>query len=87
MIWKYFWRTAAQQEIDYLEELNGKMTAHEFKWNPNKTVKFSSTFTKANPEAEVKLITPTNFEEFVLGKPKNKKSMSKKSKPDAIYYL
>ena len=64
--WKYFWRTTAQQEIDYLEELDGKMTAYEFKWNPNKTVKFTKTFTNAYPEAEVKLITPKNFEEFVL---------------------
>ena len=64
--WKYFWRTTAQQEIDYLEELDGKMTAYKFKWNPNKTVKFPKTFTNAYPEAEVKLITPKNFEEFVL---------------------
>ena len=66
--WKYFWRTTAQQEIDYLEELDGKMTAYEFKWNPNKTVKFPKTFTNAYPETEVKLITPKNFEEFVLVK-------------------
>ena len=66
--WKYFWRTTAQQEIDYLEELDGKMTAYEFKWIPNKTVKFPKTFTNAYPEAEVKLINPKNFEEFVLVK-------------------
>jgi predicted AAA+ superfamily ATPase len=64
--WKYFWRTTAQQEIDYLEELNGKMTAYEFKWNPNKNVKFPKTFTEAYPEVDLKLITPKNFEEFVL---------------------
>ena len=64
--WKYFWRTTAQQEIDYLEELNGKMTAYEFKWNPNKNVKFPKTFTGAYPEVDLKLITPKNFEEFVL---------------------
>lgn len=64
--WKYFWRTTAQQEIDYLEELNGKMTAYEFKWNPNKKVKFPKTFTSAYPEANTALITPKNFEEFVL---------------------
>ncbi len=66
--WKYFWRTTAQQEIDYLEELDGKMTAYEFKWNPNKTAKFPKTFTNAYPETEVKLITLKNFEEFVLVK-------------------
>lgn len=64
--WKYFWRTTAQQEIDYLEELNGTMTAYEFKWNANKKVKFPTTFTNAYPDANVALITPKNFEEFVL---------------------
>lgn len=64
--WKYFWRTTAQQEIDYLEELNGKMTAYEFKWNLNKNVKFSKTFTGAYPDVDLRLITPKNFEEFVL---------------------
>ncbi|MCK5821818.1 MAG: ATP-binding protein [Bacteroidales bacterium] len=29
----YFWRTTQQQEIDYVEEVNGKFFAYEFKWN------------------------------------------------------
>lgn len=28
----YFWRTQAKQEIDYLEEYQGKLSAYEFKW-------------------------------------------------------
>ena len=28
----YFWRTQAKQEIDYLEDYQGKLSAYEFKW-------------------------------------------------------
>lgn len=62
----YFWRTKQQQEIDYLEMSNGKLSAFEFKWNPKKKIHFSKTFT-SNYDAEVKGITPENFREFVVG--------------------
>lgn len=65
-VWKYFWRTTAQQEIDYLEETAEKMTAYEFKWNSTKKVKFPQTFTSAYPDVDVKVIHPQNFEEFIL---------------------
>ena len=29
----YFWRTNSQQEIDYIEESDGALTAFEMKWN------------------------------------------------------
>ena len=31
----YFWRTTSQQEIDYIEEIDGKISAYEIKWNEN----------------------------------------------------
>jgi len=62
---RYFWRTKAQQEIDYLEEIDGKLFAYEFKWNKHKKAKISKTFTNAYPDAIVKIITPDNFEEFI----------------------
>jgi len=41
----FFWRTAQQQEIDYVEELEGKFSAFEFKWNTKKaSSKFPKTF-------------------------------------------
>ncbi len=62
----YFWRTHAQQEIDYLEEENGKISAYEFKWNEKKKVRFPSNFTETySPEIE-KIINPINFHEFVM---------------------
>jgi hypothetical protein len=41
---QYFWRTKQRQEIDYLEEIDGKLYAWEFKWNPKKKTSFSKTF-------------------------------------------
>ena len=57
----YFWRTTAQQEIDYIEETDGQITAFEIKWSPNKKAKFSITFTNAYEPKETKLIHRENF--------------------------
>lgn len=62
---RYFWRTTQQQEIDYLEERDGKIEAFEFKWNQNAKVSFPKTFTEAYPESVVKVIHPGNYEEFL----------------------
>ena len=62
----YFWRTHAQQEIDYLEERNGTLYAYEFKWNSVKIVKPSKTFTKAYPKASFEVIHCDNFESFLM---------------------
>ncbi len=62
----WFWRTQDQQEIDYLEELDGTLYAWEFKWNPKANVRVSKTFSKAYPEHTFKVITPNNYyDEFL----------------------
>ncbi len=61
----YFWKSNNQQEIDYIEEFNGKLHAYEFKWNPNKKVKFSAPFLKSYPNSETKIINRSNYVEFV----------------------
>lgn len=61
----YFWRTTAQQEIDYVEEANGKLYAFEFKWQAKKAVRFPSTFIDNYPNSETAQITSENFEGFV----------------------
>ena len=43
------WRTTQQQEIDCLEEHQGKLFAYEFKWNPSKKKRIPKTFTRAYP--------------------------------------
>ena len=61
----YFWRTTQQQEVDYVEEVNGKFYGYEFKWNERKKIKFPLTFTK-NYNAQNLGINKTNFREFVI---------------------
>ena len=62
----YFWRTIQQQEIDYIEESDGQITAFEIKWNENKKVKFPASFTSAYPVKETIVITPNNYLENLL---------------------
>ncbi len=64
---RFFWRTQAQQEIDYIEEREGQLFAYEFKWNTSKAGKkaISKTFTTAYPESKTEVITPLNFTNFV----------------------
>jgi hypothetical protein len=62
----YFWRTQQQQEIDYIEEIDGKISAFEFKWNPNKKSRFPLTFTKNYHPQKTEIIHRDNFESFLL---------------------
>jgi hypothetical protein len=62
----YFWRSTEQKEIDYIEDSKGILKAFEFKWNTNKPGKISKSFTRAYPEAEIKIIHPENLDEFIL---------------------
>jgi len=63
---RYFWRTHAQQEVDYIEERNGQMNAYEFKWNVNTKARFPKTFLDAYPGTETHILTPENFQAFLL---------------------
>jgi len=63
----YFWRTNRQQEIDFIEEYDGRLHAYEFKWNPAKKVKIPLTFRKAYPDSSFDVITKDNFYKFVNG--------------------
>lgn len=62
---KYFWRNQTKQEIDYLEERNGKILAYEIKWNQRKKVKFPDVFIKTYHPRTTQIITRENFDEFL----------------------
>ena len=49
----------------YIEEFNGQLSAFEIKWNSNKKVKFSKTFTVAYPDAKLHVINPDNIWDFI----------------------
>ena len=61
----YFWRTYDQQEIDLIEERDGKLFAYEFKWQP-KNVKAPKAWTENYPGAEFHVISKDNFLEFLI---------------------
>jgi len=66
-IWgnRYFWRTQDQQEIDYIEERDGKIYAFKFKWNKKAKARFSKSFLDAYPDNETQIITPGNYFDFI----------------------
>jgi uncharacterized protein len=59
----YFWRTKQRQEINFVEEIGGKITGFEFKWI-NKKMKFPQSFIDTY-NAEGHIIDRKNFREFV----------------------
>ncbi len=61
----YFWRTTTQQEIDYVEDTNGRLHAFEFKWQPKKTARFPAAFLEGYPGSQTTLINNENFDAFV----------------------
>ncbi len=63
----YFWRTNEQQEIDYVEECDGTMTAFEMKWNPKKGgSSFPKSFLEAYDVKETVVITPENYLDWLI---------------------
>ena len=66
-IWanSYFWRTKNQQEIDYIEEKDGTVSAFEFKWNVKKQPKINPTFKTTYNVENMQVISPDNVEEFL----------------------
>lgn len=61
----YFWRTQQQQEVDLIEEQDGRLTAFEFKWNNKKKAKLPKPFIDNYPNTDFKVISPDNYVEFV----------------------
>ncbi len=60
----YFWRTFTKTEIDWVEERDGKLYGFEFKFKDKKIRQPALWQNYKN--SEFKIITPKNFDEFVL---------------------
>ena len=65
----YFWRTHARQEVDYIEERNGVLSAYEFKWKAKRTSRVPAAFDKAYPGNTYQLISEETFREFIVREP------------------
>lgn len=63
----FFWRTTQQQEIDYIEEEDGRFRIFEMKWNPKKQSRSAmpALFKKIYPVVEEHVVTPDNYVEFL----------------------
>ena len=61
----YFWRTYSQQEINRIEEKDGRLSAYEIKYNKKKT-KIPPQWTKTYKGSEFKLINKDNYLDFIM---------------------
>lgn len=61
----YFWRTHQQQEIDLIEERDGKLFAYECKWSTKKNVTPPKEWISTYPNATFAVITPHTYLDFV----------------------
>ena len=63
----YFWRTQLQQEVDYVEDIDGALHAYEFKWSKTKQPRLTETFAKNYPDHTFEVVSPDNYQDFVKG--------------------
>lgn len=61
----YFWRTYDQQEIDWIEEGDGKLIGFAFKWKYKKNIKVPTSWKKAYPDATFQIISQDNYLKFI----------------------
>lgn len=61
----YFWRSAQQQEVDYLEVTKKGMLACEIKWSAKTKAKIPLTFKNAYQPTNTMIITPENYDDFL----------------------
>ena len=60
----YFWRTYDQQEIDFIEEREGKLFGYEIKWG-NKKYREPKLWKEIYKNAEFEMVNKDNFFEFL----------------------
>jgi predicted AAA+ superfamily ATPase len=61
----YFWRTWNGEEIDFVEEREGKLFAYEFKWSAIK-IKPPKSWQQNYPTSSFEVIHPENYQKFIL---------------------
>ena len=62
-----FWRTTSGQEIDYIEEVDGTISAYEIKWNVHRKTSKPRSFSNAYPDSRFMKVTPDNIDTFLMG--------------------
>jgi predicted AAA+ superfamily ATPase len=62
----YFWRTFQQQEIDLIEEADGRITAFELKWNEKRNPKIPAAFADTYPQHEFHVVNRENYMDYLM---------------------
>ena len=62
----YFWRHYNGQEIDLIEEADGKMTAIEIKFSSKKKPGIPSMWKQGYPDSEYRIINSDNYIDFLI---------------------
>ena len=65
MVNNFFWRTWDQQEIDWVEEREGKLYGYEIKWREQK-VRIPHAWKMYYPEASFQVIHQNNYTDWVV---------------------
>ncbi len=55
--------------IDFIEELDGRLTAYEFKWKKT-NAKMPKAFSDNYPNTDFQVISPENYIDFISAAPK-----------------
>lgn len=63
----YFWRTYQGQEIDFIEERDGKLCGYEAKWSNGKVPKAPADWVASYPGATFEVINPGNYLDYTIG--------------------
>ena len=62
---RYFWRTYSQQEIDLVEDRDGKLQAFEYKWSEKRKTQVPTEWKTTYPDASFSIVNPINYLEFI----------------------
>lgn len=62
----YFWRTYDQQELDWVEEREGKLFGYEFKWNAKRKVKVLGAWKKEYKNTKFTVINQDNYLDWIM---------------------
>ncbi len=57
----YFWRTYDGAEIDLVKEVDGKITAYEFKWSSKRKPKMPKSFSEKYNVSEYTVLSPKDL--------------------------
>ncbi|MGH1363321.1 MAG: ATP-binding protein [Calditrichia bacterium] len=61
----YFWRTYDQQEIDWVEEREGRLFGYEFKWNPRAKARAPKIWLDTYQHSEFKIVHHENYLDWI----------------------